>query len=254
MENLTAVSAIVTGGASGLGAAVARRLAAMGVRVAVFDRDKQGGERVAGEIGGLFVAVDVASDGAVEEAIATAVAAQGAPRIVVNCAGVAAGGGLLTHRGAEQFERFDRLFKINVYGTFSIMRHVIHHIAGLPPLEHGERGVIVNTASIAAFEGGAGQTVYAASKAAIAGLTLPAARDLAKLGIRVCAIAPGVFDTPILGPSASLVASLEREIPFPHGRGDPAAFAGLVEHICRNPFLNGEVIRIDGALRIPAYP
>jgi NAD(P)-dependent dehydrogenase (short-subunit alcohol dehydrogenase family) len=248
-----ATSVLVTGGASGLGEAVVRRFAANGSKVSILDRDVERGKAIASETGASMVPCDVSDDAAVARAVAEAIDRNGIPRVTVICAGIAAGGGLVTFSGDEQFERFDRIFKTNVYGTFSVMRHVARHMITLSPLEFMERGVIVTTASIAAFEGQIDQAVYAASKAAVAGLTLPAARDLCGHGVRVCSIAPGVFDTPISGPSAPLVESLAREIPFPQVRGQPAYFASLVEQIVENVFLNGEVIRLDGALRTPAF-
>lgn len=246
-------SVLVTGGASGLGEAVVRLFAARGSKVAILDMDEERGARVASETGAVFFACDVGDDRAVASAIGGAIAEIGIPRVVVTCAGLAAGGGLLTLQGDEQMRRFDRVVKANLYGTFSVMRHAAVEMMKLSPLEFGERGVIVTTASIAAFEGQVDQGVYAASKAAVVGLTLPSARDLCAHGIRVCSIAPGVFDTPILGPSAPLVESLVREIPFPQMKAEPSYFAKLVEHIAANPFLNGEVIRLDGALRTPPF-
>jgi NAD(P)-dependent dehydrogenase (short-subunit alcohol dehydrogenase family) len=248
-----ATSVLVTGGASGLGEAVVRSFVAMGARVSILDQDAVRGNAIAAETGASMFACDVRDDTAVERAIKHAIDRSGIPRVTVICAGVAAGGGLMTFSGEEQLERFDRIFKTNVYGTFSVMRHVARQMITLPPLEFMERGVIITTASIAAFEGQIDQTVYASSKAAVVGLTLPAARDLCAHGVRVCSIAPGVFDTPISGPSAPLVESLVREIPFPQVRGEPAYFARLVEHIVENVFLNGEVIRLDAALRTPAF-
>lgn len=245
--------AIVTGGASGLGEAVVRRLVASGSRVAVLDRDHERGAAISEATGCAFVAVDISDDKAVADAVDQAISTVGVPRIVVTCAGIAAGGSLVVPDPEAQYARFDTLFKVNVYGTFSLLRHVVPAMIKLEPKALGERGVIVTTGSISGLEGQAGQIVYAASKAAIMAMTLPAARELSDFGIRVCSVAPGVFETPLLGPSREISASLEREIPFPRGRGDPAAFADLVDHIITNPYLNGEIIRLDAGLRQPPF-
>ncbi len=245
-------AAIVTGGASGLGAATARSLAGAGARVALFDLNEEGASALAAEIGGVAVSCDVADAGSVERAVAAARDAHGPARIIVTCAGIAPAAKIVGRNGPMPLEAFRRVIDINLIGTFNVMRLAAADLQSAPPLAEGERGVIVLTASIAAFEGQIGQAAYAASKAGIAGLALPAAREFASAGIRVCAIAPGVFATPMLsGMPDAVQQTLGASVPFPSRLGRPAEYARLVLHIVENPMLNGSVIRLDGALRMP---
>jgi NAD(P)-dependent dehydrogenase (short-subunit alcohol dehydrogenase family) len=245
------VAAIVTGGGSGLGAATARALARAGAKVAVLDLNEAAARAVAGEIGGKALACDVADAGSAEAALAAAREAHGAARILVNCAGVAAGARIVSRSGPMPLEAFAKVIQVNLLGTFNMIRLMAADAIALPPLEGGERGVIVSTASIAAFEGQIGQSAYAASKAGVVGMTLPAAREFASSGIRVCAIAPGIFETPMLhGLPQEVQASLGAAVPFPSRLGKPEEYAHLALAIIENPMLNGEVIRIDGALRM----
>jgi NAD(P)-dependent dehydrogenase (short-subunit alcohol dehydrogenase family) len=245
-------AAIVTGGASGLGAATARALAAAGAQVAIFDVNEAEGQAVAGEIGGLFVSCDVADAESAERALATAKGAHGAARILVTCAGIAPAGKIVGRGGPMPLDAFRRVIDVNLNGSFNVMRLVAADIQKLPPLDDGERGVVIFTASIAAFDGQIGQPAYSASKAGIVGLTLPAAREFAAFGIRVCTIAPGLFATPLMsGMPQALQDSLGASVPFPSRLGRPEEFAKLVLHIVDNSMLNGEVIRLDGAMRMP---
>lgn len=244
-------AAIVTGGGSGLGAATARKLAALGARVAVLDFDGVAAAGVAGEIGGLAIPCDVASAEAAEAAVQEATERHGPARILVNCAGVAPARKITGRKGVMPLDDFARTVGVNLVGTFNLLRLVFHGAAELDPLETGERAVIVNTASIAAWEGQIGQTAYAASKGGVVGLTLPAAREGAALGIRVCAIAPGLFETAMLkGLPEAAQAALGGTTPFPARLGWPEEFARLAAFIIENPMLNGETIRLDGALRM----
>lgn len=245
-------AAIVTGAASGLGEATARALAAAGANVALLDFNLEGAEQVASEIGGLAVKCDVSSASSAEAAVALAAAEHGPARILVNCAGVADAGRVVGRNGPLALDAFKRVIEINLIGTFNLMRLVAAGAATLEPQEGGERGVIISTASIAAFDGQVGQPAYAASKAGVAGLTLPAARELAGVGIRVMTIAPGIFETAMLrGLPQQVQDSLGASVPFPSRLGYPAEYAALALHIISNPMLNGEVIRLDGALRMP---
>jgi NAD(P)-dependent dehydrogenase (short-subunit alcohol dehydrogenase family) len=245
-------TAIVTGAASGLGEATARRLAEAGARVALFDRDLAGAERVAAEIGGRAFACDVADAGSAERAVAAAIDMLGGVRIAVNCAGVAPPARILGRDGPLALSAFAEVVSINLVGSFNILRLTAAAMRDLEPLATGERGVIVNTASIAAFEGQIGQAAYAASKGGVVSLTLPAARELARYGIRVLAIAPGTFATPMLrGLPEATQKQLGEAVPFPPRLGDPDEFAALVLHMIGNVMLNGAVVRLDGALRMP---
>ena len=246
---------LVTGGASGLGAATVRGLAAAGANVAILDLHEKAGAGLAGEIGSraIFAAADVTSEAQLAGAIAAAQEAFGPVRGAVNCAGIAIGERVLGKGGPHRLETFRRVVEINLIGTFNVLRLAAQAIAECQPDAEGERGVIINTASIAATDGQTGQAAYAASKAGVAGLTLPAARELARLGIRVVTIAPGIFETPMMaGMSDEVQASLAAQVPFPPRLGRPAEYAALVEHIIGNMMLNGEVIRLDGALRMAA--
>jgi NAD(P)-dependent dehydrogenase (short-subunit alcohol dehydrogenase family) len=245
-------AAFVTGGGSGLGEAVARELARLGARVTVFDRNAEGAQRVAGEIGGLACAGDVADTASVTAALDAAAAAHGVPRIVMNIAGIGKANRIIQKDGSPSpLEDFERVLRVNLVGTYNVARLAAARIATLEPLTDGERGVIVNTASVAAFDGQVGQEAYSASKGGVVGMTLPMARDLAQWGIRVCTIAPGLFKTPLLATLPEPIQqSLAASIPFPKRLGDPAEFAALAAHIVTNGHLNGEVIRLDGALRM----
>ncbi|WP_029004975.1 SDR family NAD(P)-dependent oxidoreductase [Azorhizobium doebereinerae] len=246
-------AAIVTGAASGLGAITARALAGAGAKVALLDRDVEGAGRVAAEIGGQAFACDVVDGASAEAAVAAAAAAHGPARVLVNCAGVAPAGRIVGRKGPLPLEDFRRVVEINLIGTFNLLRLVAAGAVGLEPLARGERGVLINTASIAAYDGQIGQPAYAASKAGVAGLTLPAARELAGVGIRVVTIAPGIFATPMmLSMPQEVQDSIGATVPFPPGLGDPEDYARLVLHILANTMLNGEVIRLDGALRMAA--
>jgi NAD(P)-dependent dehydrogenase (short-subunit alcohol dehydrogenase family) len=251
--DIAGASAIVTGGASGLGEATVRRLAAAGVRAVIVDRDADKGEALAKELGegAAYAQADVISEDDVSAAIE--LATSHAPlRVAVNCAGVGWAGRVVSRDGTpHDLGLFQTVVSINLIGTFNVLRLAAAAMSGNEPMEEGERGVVVNTASIAAYEGPTGQIAYAASKAGGIGLTLPAARDLAAVGVRVVTIAPGTFDTPMLAllPEPQRQA-LSTGIPFPRRLGRPDDFAALVEHIVRNSYINGEVIRLDGALRM----
>jgi NAD(P)-dependent dehydrogenase (short-subunit alcohol dehydrogenase family) len=244
-------AAIVTGAASGLGAATAERLAREGAKVALFDVNLDGARALAAKIGGLAVACDVTSEESATAAIADARKAHGPARILINCAGIGPAKRIIGREGPMALADFKRVIDINLVGTFNLMRLVAAETSKLDPLADGERGVIVSTASVAAFEGQIGQGAYSASKGGVAALTLPAAREFAQFGIRVLAIAPGIFGTPMLRalPQAAQ-DSLGASVPFPPRLGEPAEFADLVHFCVRNGYLNGEVIRIDGALRM----
>jgi NAD(P)-dependent dehydrogenase (short-subunit alcohol dehydrogenase family) len=244
--------ALVTGGASGLGAATVRRLAAGGAKVVIVDRDETKGTALAGELGQTFAKADVTDPAQLEAAIATA-SSLGAFRIAVSCAGVGWASRTLDKTGKpHDLKLFETVVGINLVGTFNVLRLAAAAIAKSEPLAHGERGVIVNTASVAAFDGQIGQIAYAASKAGVAGMTLPAARDLAPAGIRVITIAPGLFDTPMLGAlPEDKRAALAADVVFPKRLGDPAEYGALVAAIVENSYLNGETIRLDGSLRMP---
>jgi NAD(P)-dependent dehydrogenase (short-subunit alcohol dehydrogenase family) len=250
---LQGAAALVTGGASGLGEATVRRLVGAGAAVTVLDMNAAKGDALAAELGGgtRFVAADVTDAEQVEQAVA--LAGEDLPlRVVVNCAGVGMALRLVDRNAnPHDLEVFRFVLNVNLIGTFNVMRLAAAAMAGTEPLEEGQRGVIVNTASVAAFEGQIGQIAYSASKGGIVSMTVPAARDLSPLGIRVCAIAPGVMDTPLLAmlPEAARV-SLGAAVPFPKRLGRPDDYAGLVAHICDNDYLNGEIIRLDGALRM----
>ncbi len=245
-------AAIVTGGASGLGAATARALAAKGMRVAVFDLNEEAGRALAGAIGGLFVRVDVSDPGSVASGVAAAGAELGAPRVLVNCAGVAPAAKTVSRGEAHDAGLFARVIGVNLIGSFNCAAAVAARMVAAEPLgPDGARGVIVNTASVAAYDGQVGQVAYAASKGGIVGMTLPMARDLADKGVRVCTVAPGLFLTPLLeGLPAEVQDSLGRQVPYPSRLGRPEEYAALVCHIVENPMLNGEVIRLDGAIRM----
>jgi NAD(P)-dependent dehydrogenase (short-subunit alcohol dehydrogenase family) len=244
-------SAIVTGGASGLGAATARALAASGAKVAIFDVNEKAAAEVAIDINGIAVKCDVSDSAGAEAAIKKATADHGPARILVNCAGVGPAKRIVGRDGPMPLADFERVIKINLVGTFNMMRLAAAAMQPLEALADGERGVIVSTASVAAFEGQIGQAAYSSSKGGVAALTLPAAREFAQYGIRVLAVAPGIFGTPMLHALPQEAQdSLGASVPFPKRIGSPSEFAALVMHCIRNGYLNGEVIRLDGALRM----
>jgi NAD(P)-dependent dehydrogenase (short-subunit alcohol dehydrogenase family) len=246
--------ALVTGGASGLGLATARELRVAGAAVVVADLPQSGGEGAVADIGGdaVFVETDVSDSAEVQRAVDAAAEQFGGLHVAVNCAGVGFPGRVLTRDGTPiDIERFEFVVRVNLIGTFNVIRLAAAHMATNEPIE-GERGVIVNTASIAAFDGQIGQAAYAASKGGVVGLTLPVARDLASKLIRCVSIAPGIFDTPMLaGLPEETRAHLADNVPHPHRLGRPDEFALLVRHVIENQMLNGEVVRLDGALRMP---
>jgi NAD(P)-dependent dehydrogenase (short-subunit alcohol dehydrogenase family) len=252
--NVDGASVLVTGGASGLGEATVRRLAAAGAWVFLLDRDGDRAKAVASEFGerGAYAAVDVTNADQVAEAVEQAAAI--APlRAAINCAGIGIAMRTIDrNNNPHDLGAFQLVLNVNLIGTFNAMRYAASAMAKLDPTEDGERGVIINTASIAAYDGQIGQLAYSASKGAVVGMTLPAARDLAAVGVRVCTIAPGTFDTPLLGMmDDTMRAALSSGIPFPKRLGHPNDYAALAEHIITNSYLNGETIRIDGALRMP---
>lgn len=243
---------IVTGAASGLGAATARTLVARGARVLLADLDGVGAEKLASELGSaVAIRTDVTAEADAQAAVDLAVQKFGAVHGLINCAGIVIGERVLGRDAPHDLERFSRVLRVNVIGSFNMLRLAAVAMAGNPAEEDGERGIIVNTASIAAYDGQVGQAAYAASKGAIVSMTLPIAREFSRTGIRVMTIAPGVFETPMVGGmSAELQQSLGASIPFPSRLGRASEFAALVEHIVSSRYLNGEVIRLDGAVRL----
>ena len=244
---------LVTGGASGLGAATARLLVSEGASVVVADTNRAAGETLAVELGAnsRFALTDVTSEYDAQAAVDLALGAFGDLHALVNCAGIAPSEKVVGREGPHRLEVFAKTVNINLVGTFNMIRLAAAAIAKEAPGPYGERGVIINSASIAAFEGQIGQAAYAASKGGVVALTLPVARELARFGIRVVTIAPGVFETPMVaGFSAEVQEALGKSVPFPARLGQPAEFAALVKHICENTMLNGETIRLDGALRM----
>lgn len=248
---LSTTAAVITGGASGLGEATARHFAAQGAKVTLLDRDAERGTSVAAEIGGHFAQTDVTDEASVQAAIAHAVEKMGKVTACVNCAGIGDAAKTLGRDGPHPFELYKRTIDINLVGTFNVARLACAEIAKNAPEPDGARGVVINTASIAAFDGQKGQVAYAASKGGVVGMTLPMARDLAKEGIRVMTIAPGIFATPMLaGLPEEVQASLAADVPNPARLGDPGEYARLAGFIVEMGYLNGEVIRLDGALRM----
>ncbi|MBU3696377.1 3-hydroxyacyl-CoA dehydrogenase [Dechloromonas sp.] len=246
---------LVTGAGSGLGAATARNLAEGGAKVVLLDLNREAGEKVAAELGAnaRFVETDVASEASAVNAVQAAISAFGAVHGLVNCAGVAPAEKVVGKEGPHKLESFTRTININLIGTFNMLRLAAEAMLKNAADEGGERGVIVNTASVAAFEGQLGQAAYAASKGAIVALTLPVAREFARSGIRCLTIAPGIMETPmLLGMPAEVQESLNKMVPFPTRMGKPSEYAALVRHIAENSYLNGEVIRLDGAIRMGA--
>jgi NAD(P)-dependent dehydrogenase (short-subunit alcohol dehydrogenase family) len=249
--DIASKTAFVTGGASGLGAATARALATAGARIGIFDRDAAKGEAVAAELGGKFFAVDVSDAASAEAAVAAATAALGTPSVLVNCAGIGTAARIVGRDGPMPLDSFSRIINVNLVGSFNMMRLCAHAMSLAEPDGNGQRGVVISTASVAAFEGQIGQAAYAASKGGIVALTLPAAREFARFGIRVLAIAPGLFLTPLLeGLPPETQDGLAAAIPNPPRLGKPSEFADLVMAMVGNDYLNGEVVRLDGALRM----
>jgi NAD(P)-dependent dehydrogenase (short-subunit alcohol dehydrogenase family) len=248
---LNGAAAIVTGGASGLGGATAEMLARSGAKVTIFDLNEEAGQAHAAKIGGKFVKVNVADDASVADGIAAAEAAHGVARVLVNCAGIAIAVKTVGREAAPHpLDQFRKVIEINLIGTFNVISKFAARLSLAEPIGE-ERGVIINTASVAAFDGQIGQAAYSASKGGVAGMTLPLARDLSQFGIRVCTIAPGIFWTPMLGglPQAAQ-DSLGKQVPFPSRLGKPEEYALLAQSIIANPMLNGETIRLDGAIRM----
>ena len=246
--------AVVTGGGSGLGESTARHLTGLGAKVAILDLDEKLGSAVAGELGGHFVKTDVSNVSAVDAAFCEIQETLGAaPRILVNCAGIGTAARIVGREGELSTKLFERTIRVNLLGTYIVMSHAARAMQGLQPAnEDGERGVIINTASVAFEDGQLGQSAYAASKGAIASMCLPAARELAKTGIRVMTIAPGLFQTPMMaGLPPEVSKQITANIPFPARLGKAEEFAHLAESIITNPFLNGTTIRLDGAVRLP---
>jgi len=244
---------IVTGGGSGLGAATSRMIAAEGGRVVLADVNEKAGREVSASLGeqAVFVRTDVTQEADGQAVIAEALSRFGGLHGLVNCAGIVAGERVLGRDGPHSLASFARVINVNLVGAFNMMRLAADAMAKGEQNEGGERGIIVNTASVAAFDGQIGQAAYSASKAGIVGLALPIARELARYGIRVMSIAPGIFETPMMaGMSQDVQDALGRSVPFPPRLGKPSEYAALVKHICENPMLNGEVIRLDGALRM----
>ncbi|HEY8351952.1 MAG TPA: 3-hydroxyacyl-CoA dehydrogenase [Sphingomonadales bacterium] len=248
---LEGVAAVVSGGASGLGEATVRALAAAGAKVTIFDINEDAGKAVAEQVGGKFARVDVTNAESVAAGLDLGAAAHGEARVLVNCAGIAIGEKIVNKGVAHKLESFTRVIQINLIGTFNCIRLAAERMVKLDPLADNERGVVINTASVAAFEGQIGQVAYSASKGGVVGMTLPIARDLANEGVRVCTIAPGLFLTPMMkGLPQNVQDSLAGTVPFPRRLGNPEEYGALARHICENVMLNGEVIRLDGALRM----
>ena len=250
--NLENVAVVVTGGASGMGAATASALSNRGARVALLDLDGEAVKEVAAKIGGLGLEVDVSDEASVQQALNTVERDLGIPRVVVSCAGVAPASRIVGREAPHALELFQRVINVNLVGTFNVLRLAAAKMTALESTsKSGQRGVIINTASVAAFEGQIGQAAYASSKGGVVALTLPAARELARFGIRVMTIAPGLIGTPmLLNMPDDVQASLATQVPFPQRFGEPEEFAELVSHIIDNEMLNGDVIRLDGAIRL----
>ena len=244
-------AALVTGGGSGLGRATAAKLAALGAKVAVLDINAEAAKEVAAKIGGIAIACDVVDADQTVTAIAQARDRFGPARILINCAGIAPARRVVGRDGPMPLEDFVRVINVNLIGTFNAIRLAAHAMSTLDPIEDGERGVIVSTASVAAYDGQIGQAAYSASKGGVVSMMLPIARELSQFGIRLCAIAPGIFNTPMVsGMSEEVQQSLAASIPFPKTLGRPEQYADLALHIIENRYLNGEVIRLDGAVRL----
>jgi len=244
--------AVVTGAASGLGAATARHLAKLGAKVGILDFDGEGGQRIAAEIGGYAVQLDVGDEKRVDAALSDIEDALGTPHIAVNCAGVSMAARIVGRDGKCSFDVFQRTLSVNLFGTYNVMTHVARRMMNNEAQDDGEQGVIINTSSVAWEDGQLGQAAYSASKGAIASMCLPAAREFARAGIRVVTIAPGLFLTPMMeGLPEDVTTEITANIPFPQRLGNPLEYAKLVEHIVVNAFLNGTTIRLDGAVRLP---
>ena len=249
--NLNGMAAIVTGGASGLGAATAEALIAAGAKVTLADINPAAIEATAARLGATGVVCDVADADSAERAFAAARAANGPTRVLVNCAGIGTAGRIVGRDGPLGLPAYEKVIRVNLIGTFNMLRLAGAEMSALDPLEDGERGVIINTASVAAYDGQIGQAAYASSKAGVVGLTLPAARELARFGVRVMTIAPGLFLTPMMKSlPEDIQKSLGDSVPFPQRLGTPGEYAALALHIVANRMLNGETIRLDGALRM----
>ena len=250
--NIDGQTALITGGASGLGAATARYLASKGAHIMVLDYDEQGASTLASEIGGYAVGCDVSDEASVAHAIDKTISQCGVPRIVVNCAGIATGVRIVGREGKLSTGQFRRTIEVNLIGSYNVMSYAAQAMMQADPLADNERGVIINTSSAAYEDGQLGQAAYSASKGGIASLSLPAAREFAKQGIRVMAIAPGLFHTPLMdGLPDETVTKIIENIPFPDRLGRPEEFAQLVASIAENTYLNGSLIRLDGAVRLP---
>ena len=252
MMNLNGVTALVTGAGSGMGAATAKALAKRGARVAIVDLNLESAQQTADSINGLALGADVSSGESVEVALQQVVNELGAPRVVVSCAGIAAASRIVGREGPHELDLYQRVINVNLVGTFNVLRLTAERMSALDPVsDSGARGVIVNTASVAAYDGQIGQAAYSSSKGGVVALTLPAARELARFGIRVMTVAPGLIATPMLLDMPDEVQqSLAGQVPFPQRFGAPEEYADLVLHIVDNEMLNGEVIRFDGAIRL----
>lgn len=252
MKNVKDIVAIITGGGSGIGAETAKVLSQSGIKPALWDMNLDGAKNIAAETGGLAVECDVTSEDSVTTALEKTATELGAPRVLINCAGILIGKKIIGRDGPADLEHFHKTLHVNLLGTFNTMRLVAAHMAGLDPVsDDGERGVIINAASIAAYEGQIGQVAYSASKGGIVGMTLPAARDLSRSGIRVMAIAPGAVETPMMaGVRDDIREAIEQNVPFPSRMAKPEEFGALALHIIENEYLNGSVIRLDGGARL----
>jgi 3-hydroxyacyl-CoA dehydrogenase / 3-hydroxy-2-methylbutyryl-CoA dehydrogenase len=253
--NIQEVVALVTGGASGLGEACVLELVKKGARAAIIDVDVEKGEKLAADIGAnaIFVKTDVAGEDDVRQAIRKAIESFGKINVAINCAGVVNPGKLVGRKGPLALEAFNKVLQINLVGTLNVVRLAVEQMMNNVPGEEGEKGVIINTASIAAFEGQIGQVAYSASKAGIVGMTLPIAREISDYGMRIVTIAPGIFDSPMMaGLPPAVKEDMAKTVPFPRRLGNPAEFAQMALHIMENKMLNGCCIRLDGALRMPA--
>jgi len=250
--NIDGIAAIVTGGASGLGAATAEMLASQGAHVTIFDMNEEAGNEQAEKINGAFIRVDVSDESSVNQAVADAETKHGVARVLINCAGIVTGAKTVGREFVPfPLGQFRKTIEVNLIGTFNVTSQFAARLAQADPINE-ERGVVINTASVAAYEGQVGQAAYSASKGGIVGMTLPIARDLAQYGIRVMAIAPGIFYTPMMaGMPQKVQDSLGQQVPFPSRLGHPSEYALLAQSIINNPMLNGEVIRLDGAIRMP---
>ncbi len=249
---IAGMSALITGGASGLGEATARRLSEKGATVAILDFNLERARHVAGEINGHAVKVDVSDEASVNPAVAEAAEKLGStPRIAVNCAGIGMAARVVGREGKLSFDVFEKTINVNLFGTYHVMSHATNLMSSLEPMNNGERGIVINTASVAWQDGQIGQAAYSASKGAIAAMTLPVAREFARMGIRVMAIAPGLFNTPMMeGLPEEVAASIAANVPFPQRLGEPDEFALMVQQIIENPYVNGTNIRLDGAVRL----